>query len=555
MARLNRVKSLTRLIIPIVLIAIVGMGSVAHVWAANYLGYTSSSFSGGCPGSAACACGNPSCTSSQCTGSTNNCEGVGDIVIAPFAGTVQSISFYTSPSSCAPAACGLPNQLVILTASSGSLVHLTTTTNSGPCNAGNPCGKENAGDIFTIADVETLTGVSAATFTTVLLAGTVTVTAGQYVALLILNTGNGGLSIVQEIGQCPCLTTAYETQIAFGTVTSGLACPPSPNGGAVVGNQACSDVSPSGPPIVGATFIPSTSPVTQLTQCFGNCGSPAVTLANTNSTHTVAFNSSITLFYEFQSQLNGFVLNVTTSVAKNYVNGQTLILGTYTTSSNCIGSLPFTASCPGLLQFSKTIVNPTKGQAGNSIIITGNALPVSNGQWVGIALSGLYAPLDINDTNTNVAIFQTQGTVPAVLSQTSAFSANYKMGLWAWIVGNIVTGQPGTGNIVLPTCAGFLDCLLPNWVGSLCSNPTPVCLGGSSLIWITILAAFGTFFLMRGAGEAVPNLKLPIGEIFIFFALIWVMVLTGVGLLPMFAMIFLFFVISAFTAKHWGKFL
>src|SRR5690242_7246848 len=66
------------------------------------------------------------------------------------------------------------------------------------------------------------------------------------------------------------------------------------------------------------------------TACFGNCGNPAVTLANTNSTHTVNFNQSITLFYQFQSNLNGQVLNITTNVAKSYNNGNSLILGVYT---------------------------------------------------------------------------------------------------------------------------------------------------------------------------------------------------------------------------------
>ena len=85
-------------------------------------------------------------------------------------------------------------------------------------------------------------------------------------------------------------------------------------------------------------------------KCFGNCGAPAVTLANTNSTHTTNFNQSITLFYIVQSTLNGFVENVTTQIARSYTNGQTVAIGLYTVDPVCTASNnPFTPQCPGFL--------------------------------------------------------------------------------------------------------------------------------------------------------------------------------------------------------------
>src|SRR4029077_11415710 len=65
---------------------------------------------------------------------------------------------------------------------------------------------------------------------------------------------------------------------------------------------------------------------TTVTQCYGNCGSPAVTLVNTNSSHSINFNQSITLFYEFQSNLNGFLNNITISFGKSYSNSLTAYL-------------------------------------------------------------------------------------------------------------------------------------------------------------------------------------------------------------------------------------
>jgi hypothetical protein len=64
------------------------------------------------------------------------------------------------------------------------------------------------------------------------------------------------------------------------------------------------------------------------TQCYGNCGNPAVTIANTNSTHTINFNQTITLLYEFQSNLNGFVQNYTLNYAAICGSGNKCVANT-----------------------------------------------------------------------------------------------------------------------------------------------------------------------------------------------------------------------------------
>lgn len=289
------------------------------------------------------------------------------------------------------------------------------------------------------------------------------------------------------------------------------------------------------------------------TACYGNCGNPAVTLANTNSTHLVNFNLSITLFYQFQSQLNGQVLNVTTNVAKSYSNGLTMTLGIYVVATCGPGVPAFTTACPGILQKTQSFQNPSKG---TNVFANAN-VPVSAGQWVGLAVTSSLAGLDINDTNTAVQMWQTQGSqgLPAIIAASTVFSAASKVGLWGFITGNTITGigppTPPTGG----TCAGFLDCLLPNWVASLCTNQTPTCTNASGLIWALILTTFTSFFIWKGGSNILPGTKLPYGEMFLLLLLVWVFVLSGLQLLFVWVPLFFFFVVSLLLGKKTGVYL
>lgn len=292
------------------------------------------------------------------------------------------------------------------------------------------------------------------------------------------------------------------------------------------------------------------------TKCFGNCGNPAVTIAKTNSTHLINFNQSITLFYPFQSSLNGFFVNASVFVGKTYNNGQQITVGIYIAYSCPVGATPFTAACPGSLIVSNSFLNPAKGKI--TVTVPGSTTGIANGQNAAVAFSCLYAPCDINDTNTVVPISQTAGNMPPLISQSSSFTGTCSCltGAWAYITGNVVTGVP----TITPTnaaCAGFLDCLLPNWVNSLCSNPTPTCTSISGMIWAGGLAIFFTFFTLKGWGEigpAVGNVKLPVVDVFLFWGLVWMLAMGGLALTFVWIPLFFFLVVALMFGKH-GTFL
>jgi hypothetical protein len=293
----------------------------------------------------------------------------------------------------------------------------------------------------------------------------------------------------------------------------------------------------------------SSSSATLVTSCLGNCGTPAVTLTNTNSTHGFAFNQSLTVLYEFQSPLNGFLLNVTTSLAKSYTNGQTVTLGVYTVASCSAGTTPFSNLCPGNLASSAGIGNPGKGK----FSLKNLQVPVSNGQWVAIAVSGGFSPLDLNDTNTAVPLFQTTGSIPPLITGTTASSCACKMGLWAFIIGNVITAPPPSVTNACPSLA-TLDCILPALVNGLCSNITPSCQTSSALLWILGLTIVSELALVMGFDRISPGRSLPFGETFTLILLIWIFIMTGLSLLFVWVPVFIFMIGALMFSKHTGRF-
>ncbi|HZY47488.1 MAG TPA: hypothetical protein VFE96_06790, partial [Candidatus Bathyarchaeia archaeon] len=191
-----------------------------------------------------------------------------------------------------------------------------------------------------------------------------------------------------------CLQGSFEPCFSYDSLAPGTTFSLSTTFSQGPGSGSPSGWSHSALELLGTTTNPSTT----ITQCFGNCGSPAITLANTNSTHTTNFNQSITLLYEFQSSLNGYLLNVTTNVAKSYKaipNGPSF--GVYLVTSCPIGQSPFTPQCPGVLSTqsgAQNFFSPAKGRASFS----GLLIPVSNGQWIGIAMTAFFSGFDVNDT-------------------------------------------------------------------------------------------------------------------------------------------------------------
>jgi len=249
-----------------------------------------------------------------------------------------------------------------------------------------------------------------------------------------------------------------------------------------------------------------------ITACYGNCGSPAVTLVNTNSTHSINFNISQTLFYEFQSNLNGFILNETVNVAKTYTNGQQVGLGIYTASCTS-GVTPFTSACPGQ-QRAVTISNPNIPKGKFSLIPS--LLPVTIGQWVGIAVTAINSGIDLNDTNTVVPLFiQSPGTIPPLLNNGASFgSCSCKMGMWAYIVGNTInipsTPIPSQG------CGADVVCFM---TASACGLTPSNCLIGA-LAFGLIYSFFSIILIEAVSAKIGNNMTIP-GGIYVLTFMGW----------------------------------
>jgi hypothetical protein len=477
---------------------------------ASYVGYSQSLGS-----QPATYCDNPACSANQCLGAGNNCEGVGQIFQAPYAGTLFSISFQTSTV--------LPNQFFIVTAPAGSLVHLA----GGSSCSGTliTCGKENSGDSFTIVDVEGLSGLSANTFTTVQLANPVTVTNGLYVGVILQLTTNEAALIMAAAatGTCGCTPPAWNTFIQ----TSNSGAP-------VIGNAAQSDTGPSAvctqgantyacAPFVGATFNTNGTPASYFSQCYGNCN----TVVNTNSTHTINFNASITLFYMAQSNLNGFIVNESAVIAQSYTNGIRLYLGIYTVDPTCTGSsAPFTAQCPGYIVTSIAITNPSKGV--NPMLTN---IAISNGQWFGIAFSASFNGLDINDTSTGVSLFQTGGIMPAAIQQYTSLGAQ-KESVKAYIQGNVITnggsGTPSAGcNTLVCGLQAFWIALGGGVVGGLAAFGILFGLFAGMVLYVT------RTYYPKSEGGGVKSYAIPM-EFLLVIAVLLMIGLSAAGILPIY---------------------
>ena len=300
--------------------------------------------------------------------------------------------------------------------------------------------------------------------------------------------------------------------------------------------------------------------------CYGNCGSPAVTLINPNATHTVNFNLSITLFYAFQSPVNGFINNMTVNIAKPYTNGIQVGIGIYT--ANCpVDVQPFTAQCQGTLVTSKQ--NFVFGKGRDSTV--SNA-PISAGQWVAIAVSAQFSGLDLNETNTlcSTGCFDSghlqyaNGGIQPILSGVSRCASTGtpcntagidSTGIWAYVTGTTVGVPPPP-----PTTGGCannwaqLDCLLPALSNGMCLVVTASCQTSGSLFWIFILTVVSFLLVTVGFASAHVTKFVAAGDVFIFFFLGWFFIFVGVNLIESLVTIFFLFmgaVVFGKTARNY----
>src|SRR5260370_11319600 len=406
----------------ILVLVILGSLFVKPAYASTFVGYTTTQ-----AGQQTCSsCGN--CGACTADGNGAKC-GIGSVIQSPLTGTLTSVALQTGAS--------LPNQVEIATFPAGTTPSSTPGTTNGCGYSGQlfTCVSANDGQSFTVQDVEGLSGLTGQTYTTVALANPISVTQNQWIAIqYTITSGNPTFGILMRACSgstgtgtgCGAIVASnvWDVCLDFGTASPAIGSTATSVG---LTNGFCGALGM----MVGASFTPSGTTTQTVTQCYGNCGSPAITLANTNSTHTINFNQSITLFYEFQSNLNGFIINVTTNIAKQYNNGIGVIEAIYTIPSCPLGATPFSTTCPGLLASGWNVVgNPGKGRLAN-----GNYLiPVTNGQWVGISITATMSGLDLNDTNAGVPLFQTSGGAcscppPPIISHTSLFNTPSKMSL------------------------------------------------------------------------------------------------------------------------------
>ncbi|TLX84224.1 MAG: hypothetical protein E6L04_07395 [Thaumarchaeota archaeon] len=308
---------------------------------------------------------------------------------------------------------------------------------------------------------------------------------------------------------------------------------------------------------------------TIITQCYGNCGSPPITIINTNTTHTVNFNQSYSLFYEFQSNLQGKINNVTVNLGKSYSNGQQVGLGLYL--ANCgAGQIPFTLQCAGTLQpgASLSSPNPSKGK----FTIKGGDATVSSGTWVAIAVTGLFSGLDLNQTNASCGttgsgicnnppgMLFTRGTIPQLISDSSACTVSVSPCnisgisntlLYAWITGSIIAGA-----IPPPTSAGCinadLSCFL---VASACGlTPSNCFIGGSIIMFIYFMVfvigiVLAISYINR---EYETQIHFPPSIFFLFF-LVELFTFTAMGLIPQYVTIVIFILTALGVAGYFGS--
>ena len=497
------------------------------MYAATYLGYDSSNL------------GASSCPPSFCVSNDVVTSGIGEAIKASINGQLASVTIFTGTF--------VPNRIVIAIFNAAG----NPTIDGGyPCQGGGTCHLQNAGNSYLVKDVESLTGLTASAFNTISLASPVTVSIGNWIGILFMKTDAASAFIgtvcgtnCGSIAQASALDPDVMSNVA---IDFGVTLPN-------VGSAYSTSHSFGGDLISGGTFLAQGSggQVSTVTQCYGNCGSPTVTLANTNSSHTLNFNQSITVFYQFQSQINGFVQNVTTNLARSYTNGNFPFLALYIVNSCPVGQTPFTQQCPGIEVLGSGTGQSNKGRA---FITAGSRYPVSNGQWVGIALSGQYAALDLNDTNTNVPLLETnQGKIPVSITDSISLG-NSKLGLWAWIIGNVVTSLPPTSPGV--GFCGLLDCLFGALINSFCSNVTVACQTSSGIFWAIMFTIMTVMTLKYGEAKIFgPNTKMAFGgEIFGLIFLSFIFIESGLGLITAFVPLFFIVVVSLAFAKQTGRF-
>jgi len=510
----------------ILLTVLVFLPQIQLAHASTFLGYSSGAVgTGSCP--------------ANCDSIATQ-KGKGQAVKAPFTGSLLTVGFQTGTI--------LPDQLIILTFNNPG----DPTSTSYGCPDSGTCYFANTGQAFTVQSTSTLTGLTTSAYNTVNLATPVSVTLNKWVAIILMYTP--GTATTQVLQFCGSSATPTHCGIPSGEPVTMI------NVGFSFGTNAptgsfTTDSGQEGDYVVGGSFQVTVAGSTTITQCYGSCG----TLQNTNSTHTVAWNQSITLFLEIQSQLNGVVNNVSITLGKALPSGG-FALGLYTISQSCSSNAPvFSPTCPGTLVTAFPFNAP-----GKQTFTLKTNLQVINGQILGIAYTAFQSPADFNDTNSYSNVipscgtgpcqtFSVPGFIPAQITNPVPFSTTDKASIQASITGvTVITA-------IVPSPSGFncagLDCLLGALVSGFCGVASQQCLASSGLFWVVVLTILTTVLLAMGLTSVMPGVRMPMGEFFIFFGLMYVLLFSGLSLLPVWVPILIFSITSLSMGRNIGDYL
>ncbi len=492
----------------------------------QHIGYTASSLGGS-------TCGTNCYDIGDSSGQTTN--GKGMALKAPLTGQLQSVDVYIGASTL--------NQLVLMTFNLGG----NPSSTSFSCSGGNTC-YENSGQGWTVQQVQTVSGLTLQSFNTINLPSPLSVTINQWIAIVYMDTTGDASAELMFCGSgaSPGCGTPSGQPTSFMNIFFQFGST-SPSG-------SFNSASKQFDTIIGGTFADVATGGQIQAQCYGNCGNPATTFVNTNSTSGLNFNNSITIFYQAQSNLNGRIRNITAVMAKSYSIPLTIFTGLYTVDSSCTATNnPFTVQCPGILQtFTSGFTFPAKGK--NTLNWD---IPISAGQWFGIAFSASFTAsypnaVYLNDTNTAVTMYQTSGIMPGIITNFSTLSIN-KPALYSYIL--------GAGIIVTPPTIPPTDCLsLSCQILQIIDNFGAGRLAGG-LFWMMIWWGFITFGLVYISSPSNSEGTKQFGESFLpgqvhlLTLLVFTLFMTSIGALPIWVPILIAFIVFLMVASMISGFL
>jgi len=142
------------------------------------------------------------------------------------------------------------------------------------------------------------------------------------------------------------------------------------------------------------------------------------------------------------------------------------------------------------------------------------------------------------------------------ITQSSASTCACKMGLWAFILGNVVSSQTPTTPSAA-TCLGGIDCILTQITNSACSVLTTQCQTGMGIMWVIILTIITLTVLIYSFSNILPGVNLGrvgLGEIGILIFLGWLSIFTSISLIAPWFIILVFFAVAwMFIGKAKGS--